>query len=398
MAGVSKTFDLHNYAKKLSSARKRLERANICQRNIELIEKFLQNCIVRGLSTARATFYLDKLLTIAKILKKPFDHATREDIERVLGQIETSYTKEWTKYCFKLTIRIFYRWLEGKGDGKEYPEKVAWIRLRSKIDNKTLPEELLTPEDVRKMIQHAPKPRDKAFIAMLYETGARIGEIATVKLKHIHFDEYGAVVILNGKTGMRRIRIVSSIDYLNHWLDYHPDSNNPEAYLWVSNATNSKGRPLRYSALHTMLLNVAREAGIKKRVNPHSFRHAAATRLARHLTEAQMNAYFGWIQGSDMPSTYVHLSGRDIDNAILQLHGIVPRENEDNILKCKRCGHSNPDIAKYCEKCGMPLNTVAAVAVEERKRDFEQKISRIMELLEDEEIKEMIAKNLNKIH
>jgi integrase/recombinase XerD len=36
-----------------------------------------------------------------------------------------------------------------------------------------------------------------------------------------------------------------------------------------------------------------------------------------------MDAYFGWIQGSDMPSIYVHLSGRDIDDAILKANGIV---------------------------------------------------------------------------
>ena len=392
MAGVSDTFDFHNYAKRLSSARARLKRANICQRNIELIEKFLQNCIIRGLSPARATFYLDKLITIAKTLKTPFDQATKEDIERVVGQIETRYTKEWTKYCFKLTIRIFYRWLEGK---KEYPEKVAWIRLRSKIENRTLPEELLTPEEVQKMIQHATRPRDKAFIAMLYETGTRIGEIARIKLKHIQFDEYGAVVIVNGKTGMRRIRIVSSIDYLNHWLDYHPDRNNPEAYLWVTNWTNSKGRPLGYNSLHEILVKAARKAGIRKRVNPHSFRHAAATRLANHLTEAQMNAYFGWIQGSDMPSTYVHLSGRDIDNTILQLHGIVPKESDDNRRRCGRCGHLNPDIAKYCEKCGMPLTIVAAVGLEEKNAEFERKIGRIMELLERDDVRQLIAKKLN---
>jgi len=44
--------------------------------------------------------------------------------------------------------------------------------------------------------------------------------------------------------------------------------------------------------------------------------------MANYLTEAQMNAYFGWVQGSDMPSIYVHLSGRDIDDAILKANGV----------------------------------------------------------------------------
>lgn len=39
-----------------------------------------------------------------------------------------------------------------------------------------------------------------------------------------------------------------------------------------------------------------------------------------------MNAYFGWIQGPDMPNIYVHLSGHDIDDAILKANGIVQKD------------------------------------------------------------------------
>jgi hypothetical protein len=47
--------------------------------------------------------------------------------------------------------------------------------------------------------------------------------------------------------------------------------------------------------------------------------------MANYLTEAQMNAYFGWVQGSGMPSVYVHLSGRDIDDAILKANGVIEK-------------------------------------------------------------------------
>jgi integrase/recombinase XerD len=48
--------------------------------------------------------------------------------------------------------------------------------------------------------------------------------------------------------------------------------------------------------------------------------------MANYLTEAQMNVYFGWTQGSDMPGVYVHLSGRDIDDAVLNANGIVQKD------------------------------------------------------------------------
>lgn len=40
--------------------------------------------------------------------------------------------------------------------------------------------------------------------------------------------------------------------------------------------------------LKQRLRRIAKRAGIKKKVNPHSFRHARATFLANLLTEAQM--------------------------------------------------------------------------------------------------------------
>jgi hypothetical protein len=76
-----------------------------------------------------------------------------------------------------------------------------------------------------------------------------------------------------------------------------------------------------------MRLNkIAKKAGINKRIHPHLFRHSRATYMANFLTEAQMNAYFGWVQGSSMPSIYVHLPGCDIDDAVLKANGIVQKD------------------------------------------------------------------------
>jgi integrase/recombinase XerD len=47
-----------------------------------------------------------------------------------------------------------------------------------------------------------------------------------------------------------------------------------------------------------------------------------ATHLADKLTEAQMKIYFGWSEGSDVPSVYVHLNGRDVEEALLRIYSI----------------------------------------------------------------------------
>jgi len=82
-----------------------------------------------------------------------------------------------------------------------------------------------------------------------------------------------------------------------------------------------------------ILKSVAQKAGIDKPINPHHFRHSRATDLAKKLTEAQLCQYMGWIQSSREAATYIHLSGRDMDKAILTLHGLAEEETEEEHSK-----------------------------------------------------------------
>ena len=81
-------------------------------------------------------------------------------------------------------------------------------------------------------------------------------------------------------------------------------------------------RPIDYRTLKLVLEPLSTRAGIRKKTNPHSSRHARASHLADHLTEAQTKEFIGWAQSSDMASVYVHLSGRDVDDAVLKVYGL----------------------------------------------------------------------------
>jgi len=104
-------------------------------------------------------------------------------------------------------------------------------------------------------------------------------------------------------------------------------------------------------------------------MNPHNFRHSRATFFANHLTEAQMKEYFRWTQGSKMAAIYVHLSGRDVDEAILKVYGKKNMENkEQSILTpkdCQRCEETNPSENKFCSRCSMPLDKETIIEVVE---------------------------------
>ena len=211
---------------------------------------------------------------------------------------------DWTKHDFKTILKRYYKWLYGYKGKRNYPEIVAWISSKVKNENSRLPKEILTEEDVKQMSKVAYTTREKAFVLALYESGCRIGEFLPLKIKNLEFDKYGAILIVSGKTGDRRIRLIASVLSLQKWLEEHPDKLNPNAYLWVKTPSeyNPKfvNKPLTYGFVCKLLKELAKKAGIKKKVNPHAFRHARATFLANKLTEAQMKEFFGWSKDSNM--------------------------------------------------------------------------------------------------
>ncbi len=79
-----------------------------------------------------------------------------------------------------------------------------------------------------------------------------------------------------------------------------------------------------------------------------------------------MCEFFGWVQGSDMPRIYIHLSGRDVDEATLRVYGLVKEDERQPKLtpvQCPRCSMLNDGESRYCSRCGLPLAKDAQVDV-----------------------------------
>jgi len=369
--------DAYNYAlrleKFLSSFKKSEEISN---ENKQLILEFANNCLAESISKGRVIKYVCTLKTLAKLLGKPFEDVERQDVINLVAKIEQSNYSEWTKKDFRVTLKKFFKWLRKT---EEYPPEVRWLKTSIKNEKKLLPDEILTEEEIKKIASAALNARDRALVLVLYESGARIGEL-------------GEIIVLNGKTGLRRIRIVASKQDLLSWINMHPFKDNPEAYVWINLGNRNRFKPLKYSAVNNVLNELAKRAGIKKKVNPHAFRHARATHLATKLTEQQLKQFFGWVQGSDMAATYVHLSMRDLDSAILELHGIhVEKERREKFERriCPRCDTENSLTAKFCLKCGFVLS----METEKKLKEWEAVKN---EILSDPEFINFLSKKIKK--
>ncbi|MBS3110356.1 tyrosine-type recombinase/integrase [Candidatus Woesearchaeota archaeon] len=369
---MKKEIDIHNYPKRLAGALEQVRKAAISERNRQLILEFRDFCSVENISMPRIERYLGVLVFWAKTLQADFDKVTKEDITEAVRFLQENDYSPWTKSTYKIMLKRFFKWLKKAED--EMPYEVKWISTAiKKTDKKFIDNaELLTEDEVRALINAADHPRDKALVATLYESGTRIGEHGSLQIANVKFDEHGAILNVVGKTGPRSVRIISSAPLLGAWLNMHPHRNEPDSPLWVNIGSANHNKVMRYDNIRCLLQRLFEKISIKKRFNPHIFRHARASFLADHLTEFQMNQYFGWIQGSKMPSTYVHMSGKQIDASILALNGIQQdKENIESRLKpkvCQRCNTMNAVDARYCTKCSGILDLKSAFEVEEKLR------------------------------
>ncbi len=366
----------------------------ILEKNKKLVVEFKDYMLSEGIGDSKIARYMCDVKKFCLMLRKPLKQATEGDLRRVVGQIEQSELAPESKKGFKILVRKLYRFLRDCKKKGQYPPEVEWISIGMQANTRKLPEELLTEEEVQKLIRACDGARDKAFISTLAESGARISEIGTMKIKHVDFEKYGTRLTIAGKTGTRKILIIYSTPALQQWINNHQHNDNPDSFLW----TNSNNELLGYDMMSAILRKAVRKAGIKKHVHPHLLRHSRATQMASIMSEAAMKQYFGWTQGSRMAAIYVHMSGKDTDEAVLRANGIeIKKEEKKTILKpekCKRCGTINEITNKFCKICAFPLREEEAqkALIEDEKRT---KVSEIMNsLLQDPEILELLSRKI----
>lgn len=368
---------------RLSQLKKILLGRELLPRQTELIKRFdFESEKNLGLSIATRYAQVCVLHALACKIRKPFERMTKKDIENYIYGLELAPS---STNLHKMQIKKLFIWLEK-------PDVIKFIKF-SNNKNRKLPEDILTQLEVRAMIDAGDNSRDKALVSVLYESGARLDEIITIKLKNIETDQYGIAILVHGKTGQRRVRLIDSVPYIIRLLNDHPRRDNPDSPLFVRLKFPDMG--LREQGIQKTVKTLMRRAGISKNVHPHIFRHSRATHLAKDFTETDLKIMFGWTPNSNMPGIYVHRSGADVDRKILQNAGLLDREEmkDDGVLKprvCPRCKENNPSTARFCYKCGMALDLETAVKIESGESgmalelmDLVQREPRLLEMLKN---------------
>ena len=387
-------IQVHDYASKLAAALERLDKAGMLEEDRCKLREFHEFLVASGVNAARRERVLSTLLNFAKRNGKPFREFGKDDVQKLVVSIESGGYAEWTKYTYKVILKQFFRWLRGC-EGSENPPETKWISTKIKNAAKLLPEELLTEEDIKKIAGAAQNPRDKALVMVLYDSGCRIGEILGLRLKDVVSDTKGFYLVVNGKTGARRVRLMPSVASLATWINMHPERDNPNAALWF-HIKSGKREVISYQYVRKVLERLFARAGVKKHCNPHIFRHSRATFYAAVLPEALLKEQMGWTQSTKMAGVYVHLSGKRVDDAISEAYGMQEKKQRPalEVRVCMRCGFANGFDAECCERCGTPLDQKAVVLSDADEEQFLTKL--FAALVEDAEVKRKIAFILNK--
>lgn len=345
----------------------RLLKSSISDININYIKDFKSFLIASRIGILRTLRYMVDLRMICTRYKdKDFAEWNSKDIIEVLEKVEIEDISESSKNEYRRTLRKFFKWL--KGD--------EWEGLQSLKGERKHPKkpDVLTKDEVLLLIESAIHPRDKAAIALLYDGGLRVGELASITFKDLTFNNYGGKAKVRGKTGERLVPFVMAEPYIKNWIQLHPNPR-PNESLFVGTGNKNFGKPMFYESYQNLIKRAVKKSGIGKKVTPHILRHTRATHLASKLTESEMCHYLGWQLGSGMPKVYVHLSGRDIDKAIYsKVYGLKTEDSQEEEkirpVACPRCKENCGPTSEYCYRCGMPLKEEKIFELEKHSKEL----------------------------
>lgn len=317
---------------------------------MKLLE-YKNHMLRRKLREATIQDYLISLNVVEKFLGKPLESATKKDIERFL---DFSSSKSANTIIARMrALKLYFKWL-GKPEITDFP-------LPKKPSNNLVSSDLLTEEEILRLINACDNLRDKAILSLLFDSACRRGEIINLNIENVFLesDKTGYIVV-DGKTGKRQVPLSFSIPALREWLNSHPLKDKPSSPLFIS-FKQCFGNRLSVDAILQALRKYSKRAEIKKRVFCHLFRHTRLTELDKKgLSHTAMKNFAGWSRNSNMPSVYSHFSAQDTKDLIYEADGITqPKIRKKTILEpvnCPNCKTPNDKTNRYCFLCGMALD------------------------------------------
>ena len=287
--------------------------------------------VERGRSTRTIRnydFYLRRFATWAKnpapsAVTRDLVHKYRLWLNRFLAGRHEASMKKSTQNYHLIALRSFLKYLSKNNIASLPPEQIELSKqaIRSV--------EFLEADELGRLLSMPASSssglvalRDRAILELLFSTGLRVSELSTLKIDQVNLDQEEFSV--RGKGDKPRVVFVSgrARKALKLYLDKRRDLS---LFLFVSHDRAKKGReesgPLTPRSIERLVARYAIEAGITKRITPHTMRHTFATDLLR--SGADIRSVQSLLGHASITTTqiYTHVTNKQLKEVHQKFHG-----------------------------------------------------------------------------
>ena len=343
---------------------KNLENGVLSEDDAEIIRSFISYLSVTGTQNPiTLRNYVNHICALQRLSPRiGVRDLTTETIFSKTKSLHDSEYKQNTKAIILISAKHFWKYLIKKEIIKADIKEIRLIKnIKSDMET-TMPNDILTVEEVQHLISAAGTARNRAIISVLYESMCRISELANLRWCDIEFDKNGAgVYVHDRKTNkIRYCRLIVSVRHLIEWRnDYGrcgaEASGENRVFITYNN------QQISYITYCKIIKNISKAAGINKRIHAHLFRKSRITHMVEdNYTESVIKKMAWGNTNTSQFERYVRLSRDSIDKECMRHHpGLREVEEENNSLrctKCVRCGAVLTPDQSYCSKCGLPTD------------------------------------------
>jgi integrase/recombinase XerD len=356
----------------------------ITESDHEVISRFINDKQVQDhISRNRVNKIVSTLVNWRRFILVPYREISYDSISAGIVSMKTGNSVKGTpleantQHDYIRILKMFITWLQENGLIDIQMERIRKIRAPKQNYETTSPDEILTKDELEKLLLSCMTSRDRAVIGLLYESGCRVAELARLNWRDVQFDEYGIRLYIDDhKTDKKRYsRITMMTQYLSQWRnDYHGPKGSdglpiPGAPVFITR----RNETLTWIAVIRILDRAKDRAGITRRINPHLFRKSRITHMISQGYQESVVKKSMWNNlNTTMFKTYVALGEKQIDDEFLTRAGMKTKEERDkDVLKsrpCGECGFVNEPTARFCNHCGHPVTDTAK---EEKKQTIE---------------------------
>lgn len=326
------------------------------QDDAALIDAWLQSMMITGLTDLTIQVRARYLSQYCRLLPRPAPSCTVDELRLALAEYRKTHAQNSVRQM-AIYVELFLAYHMIKG----VPEINAMMPPR-KFNTKRAGD-MLTSEDVEALVKACRTSRDRALISVMYEGGFRPIELSRLVWEDVKWDQYGAVINTDQKTGKPRyIRLVSSVPALAQWQqDCHQETGPVFRGL---RAGHENGTGITTHSIADIVYDAAEAAGIKKRVHPYLLRHTRVTHLLEDgVPESVIKLQHWGSLTTPMLATYGHISNAHIDRVMLDHAGIEPPAKRDRAsprpVQCQKCKTLNLPGSARCSFCGLAFTQEA---------------------------------------